>query len=136
MGGRVSRAGWSAKHLRDALRGPAWHRAFAQAIDEMRPRFRQCTRCSKWVCPETCWNEDRSLCESCASSVAQIGAGETPVACSQCQARLTHGARFCAACGKPVEGAPAASFCTACGGGMPAGSRFCPVCGAATAPPG
>jgi Double zinc ribbon/Prokaryotic RING finger family 2 len=138
LGGRASRAGWGAKHLKDALRGPAWHRAFAQAIDEMRPSFRQCTRCSRWVCPETCWSEDRSLCDVCATSVA-AAALNSPAkgdACAHCQARLVYGARFCASCGKPVAGAPAASFCTGCGGGMPAGSRFCPACGAAAPPLG
>ena len=32
FGGEVSRAGWGADHLKDALRGPAWDGAFQKAI--------------------------------------------------------------------------------------------------------
>ncbi len=51
-------------------------------------------------------------------------------ACPHCSARLASGARFCAACGKPVAAAKP-NFCTGCGAPVPAGSRFCPGCGAA-----
>jgi hypothetical protein len=158
FGGRMYRAGYGAGHLKDALRGPAWDKAFADAIAEMRPRFRQCTRCGSWVCPEVCWNEARTLCEKCApdlgeeAAAAQARAAADQVqdrarkvdhvghidmaqpqmaACPHCQARLVSGARFCAACGKSVAQAAAkTSFCTACGGQIPGGSRFCPGCGA------
>ena len=26
------------------------------AIAEIKPKFRQCTRCGGWFCPEVCWN--------------------------------------------------------------------------------
>jgi hypothetical protein len=158
FGGRVSRAGWGADHLKDALRGPAWDKAFEGAIAEMRPRFRQCTRCGTWVCPDVCWNEARTLCETCApdlgeeAAAAQARAASEQVqekarkvdhvahvdmsqpqmaGCPHCQARLAGGARFCASCGKPVAAATAAAarFCTSCGASVPAGARFCSGCG-------
>jgi hypothetical protein len=157
FGGRLGRASWGADHVKDALRGPAWDRAFESAITEMRPRFRQCTRCGAWVCPEVCWNEARTLCEACApdlgeeAAAAQARAAAEQVhqkardidhvgdidmthaqmaACPHCHAHLVTGARFCAACGKPVTAARP-SFCTSCGAAVPAGARFCPGCGAA-----
>jgi hypothetical protein len=163
FGGSAWNAGWAADHAKDALRGPAWDKAFESAITEMRPRFRQCTRCGSWVCPEVCWNEARTLCETCApdlgeeAAAAQARAAAEQVyqkarevdhvahvdmaqqqmaACPHCQARLVSGARFCAGCGKPVgvESAGKPSFCTACGATVPAGSRFCPGCGAVSSP--
>ncbi len=74
LGGGMWRAGYGADHLKDALRGPAWDKAFESAIGEMRPRFRQCTRCGQWVCPEVCWNEARTLCETCAPDLGEEAA--------------------------------------------------------------
>ena len=56
FGGRVNQAGWGVDHVKDAFRGPAWDSAFASAIEECTPRFRQCSLCGNWVCPEVCWN--------------------------------------------------------------------------------
>ena len=44
--------------------------------------------------------------------------------CPVCGAKLTPGARFCAACGTPAP-----SACSGCGLELPAGARFCPACG-------
>jgi double zinc ribbon protein len=160
FGGRLWSAGHGADHLKDALRGPAWDKAFEEAITEMRPKFRQCTRCGKWVCPEVCWNEVRALCEDCApdlqeeAAAAQASAAAEQVrtkarevdhvghvdmkqaqvaACPHCNARLAPGARFCAGCGKPVgAAAQAKTFCSQCGAEVPPGGRFCPGCGKTT----
>src|SRR5687767_2508711 len=59
IGGDAYRAGWGADHLKDAFRGPAWDASFKDAIEECKPRFRQCTLCGKWVCPEVCFNHSR-----------------------------------------------------------------------------
>jgi Double zinc ribbon len=153
-------AGNAADHLKDGLRGPAWDSAFKEAIEEIKPKFHQCTRCGIWVCPEVCWNEAKGLCENCApdlmeeAAAAQAhaardqvnqkarehdqtggldmsGAAQHLAGCPHCHARLTPGARFCAGCGKSV--APVASqktFCSQCGAEKPGGARFCPGCGA------
>jgi hypothetical protein len=148
-------AGWGADHMKDALRGPAWDKAFQEAIEEMRPKFNQCTRCGTWVCPDVCWNEARNLCEACApdlgeeAAVAQARAAVEQVhekartvdhvaavdmnqqmmsSCPSCQARLAPGAKFCASCGKPTAAKKA--FCHQCGGEMAAGAKFCSGCGA------
>jgi Double zinc ribbon len=146
LGGEMMRASYGADHVKDALRGPAWDAAFQDAIEECRPKFRQCTRCGKWVCPEVCWNHARGLCEECAPDLteqapaiqAQIAleqareqaakadqlAGmsltQQPLAvapgCAKCSAKLAPGAKFCEACGTGVVAATA-------------GPKFCSNCG-------
>jgi len=158
FGGSVSRAGWGADHVKDALRGPAWDGAFQKAVEECRPQFRQCTLCGKWVCPEVCWNHARGLCEDCAPDLGEHAAHiqakvaveqawtqartadqiqnvdvKTPgvavaAACKKCQGALTAGSKFCAQCGTPVEVA-GPKFCAQCGGQLTAGSKFCAQCG-------
>jgi hypothetical protein len=147
FGGDMYRAGWGADHVKDAFRGPAWDSAFQEAIGESRPKFNQCTRCGKWVCPEVCWNHARGLCEDCAPDLrehapaiqAQVAveqaweqarsgdqmrgfdlAAEASVSagCKKCQATLAAGAKFCAQCG--TASVPAATA---------AGPKFCANCG-------
>jgi len=161
FGGNLWSAGNAADHLKDGLRGPAWDAAFKEAIEEIKPKFHQCTRCGIWVCPEVCWNEKKGLCENCAPDLmeeaahAQAHAAREQVhqkarehdqtggldmsgdaqhmaACPHCMARLSPGARFCAACGKSVAPVAAAkTFCSQCGAEKPGGAKFCPGCGSA-----
>jgi hypothetical protein len=152
-GNKLWQAGNAADHMKDGLRGGAWDTAFAEAIEEMRPKFHQCTRCGHWVCPEVCWNEARQLCEGCAPDLAEeAAAAQARVAadqmhdkirnadqvgdidptaamvgqCQHCKARLAPGAKFCAACGKPATAAAAAG----------AAAKFCSNCGKKIAPGG
>lgn len=151
LGGNLYRAGWGADHLKDALRGPAWDAAFQRAIEECRPKLKQCTYCGRWVCPEVCWNHTRGMCEACAPDLAEAGvalqaqaavhqanvkahevdqmrgydiqskAVSVGLACVKCQATLAAEAKFCAQCGTP---APAAAT----------GPRFCASCGGQLGP--
>lgn len=155
FGGAVASAGWGAHHLKDALRGPAWDSAYSEAVAEIKPKFCQCTRCGRWVCPEICWNEKRALCEDCAPDLQEAAAHiqaqvaveqmwerarqadqtqgqnlSSPqlAACPHCNARLEPNARFCSSCGKSA-GQPQKTFCHHCGQPRQEGSRFCPSCG-------
>lgn len=142
----------------DRVHSAAWEKAhdkvFAQAVEQAKPNFRQCPRCSKWVCVEGCWNETRGLCNDCApdlavemsamqagaavkeaQEVAHAAASERVTAqtfddvikavCPKCGALAGDG-KFCAQCGAPLA---AEKFCTACGKKIPAGAKFCPECG-------
>jgi hypothetical protein len=161
FGGSVRGAGWGADHLKDAFRGPAWDSAFKEAIDECRPKFRQCTLCGNWVCPEVCWNAERGLCETCAPNLAEhapamqataaveqarekiqesdqvrgadvTNAVASLTTCAKCQASLGPQAKFCAQCGTSVAVA-GPKFCSGCGGALAPGARFCAGCGVAVA---
>jgi hypothetical protein len=150
FGGAAYRAGWGADHVKDALRGPAWDTAFKEAIEECRAKFRQCTRCGKWVCPEVCWNQERGLCEECAPDLReQAPAIQAQVGVEQAwerarQADQTRGADLastqlsatertqCVKCQASL--AKGAKFCANCGASAPSavatpGKRFCAGCG-------
>jgi len=157
-GNKMWAVGNAADHMKDGLRGKAWDDAFQKAIDEIKPKFHQCTRCGRWVCPDVCWNAARQLCEGCAPDLAeeaahhqaqaaaqQIGekirstdlvgnidvSGEMLAQCPHCNARLQPGKKFCAGCGKPVGAGVQKAFCTGCGAQLDAGAKFCGDCGAA-----
>jgi hypothetical protein len=158
-GSSLWNAGNAADHMKDGLRGGAWDGAFKNAIEEIKPKFHQCTRCGKWVCPEVCWNEQKQLCEGCAPNLAEEAAShqahiasdqlaqkmrdvdqvanidpaaEMLGACPHCQARIQAGKKFCGSCGKPVGSGAKKGFCTGCGAEMTAGTKFCGDCGQAS----
>jgi len=145
----AARAGDAAK---DMLRGKAWDDAFLAATTEGKGRFKQCTRCARWVCPEVCWNVERSLCDECAPKLQQEmaaaqataaknqvwtraaladqteGADLTQkkmVACPNCGAPST-GGKFCTECGKPYQ---ALKENCKCGAKLAPTAKFCPECG-------
>jgi hypothetical protein len=157
-GSKLWGAGVAADHLKDGLRGSGWDDAFKKAIEEIKPKFHQCTRCGNWVCPDVCWNESRGLCEACAPDLAEEAShhqahiasqqvaekmrnvdlvegvdvkAQMVSSCPHCKGRLAPGAKFCAGCGKPVvAGAGAAKkFCSGCGTQLPGGAKFCSGCG-------
>ena len=158
-GSHLMDAARAGEYMKDGLRGPAWDSAFTKAIDEIKPKFHQYTRCGIWVCPEVCWNAGRQQCLGCAPDLALEAAsaqariavdqlndkmrqhdqtgGVDPTAqmlaaCPTCHARLEAGAKFCSGCGKPVGGGVAKAFCSGCGAQLTPGVRFCSGCGQAT----
>ena len=157
FGGRLNQAAYAGDHVKDALRGKAWDDAYAQTVEEAKQHFKKCTRCGKWVCPETCWNAKKGLCEDCApdlqeeAAAAQASAAKEQVwekarnvdqtggldvsqaqaaTCPHCNAKV-EGGKFCPECGKPLA---KDKFCTACGAKMPESAKFCPGCGSSGAP--
>lgn len=146
-GGNLWAAGQAGEYMKDGLRGPQWDNAFKDAVEEIKVKFHQCTRCGHWVCPEVCWNAERGMCEACAPDLAEEAASaQAHIAadqartkmqavdqvadfdpraqhgiaaqCPGCSTKLAPGAKFCAGCGKPVA-APAAANAKA----------FCTGCG-------
>jgi hypothetical protein len=152
FGGIFGRAASAGDHMKDAFRGKARDEAFAKAVEEAKPNFKQCSRCGKWVCPEHCWNPKKGLCETCApdleeeSAAAQAQAAKEQVwekarqvdhvehvdmkveqvaVCPHC-GKKSGGGKFCAECGKPLA---SKTECPKCGGKIAEGAKFCPNCG-------
>lgn len=157
FGGVLSQAANAGDQLKDALRGKAWDDAFAAAISEIKPKFRQCTRCGKWLCPDVCWNPKAALCKACAPDLAEETAAAQADAlrfqvASQMHSKAASadlvgdidvkqqkagacphcgarvgGGKFCPDCGKPLSDK---SSCGKCKAEIPASAKFCPECGA------
>jgi membrane protease subunit (stomatin/prohibitin family) len=152
FGGILGQASAGSYEIERAVRGPGHDRAFRDAVDETKPNFRQCPKCSHWVCMNTCWNQNRGLCYECAPNVeTELAAAqaqttveqirekvrsvdmtrdiditsEAAALCPSCGAR-TQGAKFCPECGKPLR---PKNECPRCGTKTEAGTRFCPECG-------
>jgi len=152
FGGIFGRAAAGAYEVQRAVGGPAHDAALREAVEEIRPKFKQCTRCGNWVCEPVCWNHKAGLCESCAPDLAQemaaaqaeaareqvqVKAREVnwlkdtdvsqvkAVACASCGANVGS-AKFCPECGKPVK---TKLTCRACGAAPEGSPKFCPECG-------
>jgi hypothetical protein len=154
FGGALGSAASAGDHVKDMLRGRAWDEAFAEANAQGKGRFKQCTRCGIWVCPDVCWNESRTLCRNCAPDLqgeaaavqAQIAREQLwdkarasdqtdgidlakkkhAAACPHCNAPV-EGGKFCPECGQPIS---SKAECAKCGAELPAKAKFCPECGA------
>ncbi|MDR2698922.1 MAG: zinc ribbon domain-containing protein [Candidatus Methanoplasma sp.] len=119
-------------------KSPEWHKEHEQAFDkaqnEARQHFHRCPGCNTYACDQ-CWNEDATLCTTCAPrqevAVAQAhakamkrnidDAGSKAVVW---EGKIESKTTICPACGKP---AGAGKFCNNCGGSMEL--KECPKCG-------
>ena len=152
LGGIFGRAAQGAEQLQSLVAGPQHDSALKAAVDEIRPLFKQCSRCGQWVCEPVCWNKKAGLCEACAPDLdEEIAAAQaqaardqviekarsvdfvgqrdlakvTPLTCSKCGAK-TQGAKFCPECGTPTAHKRTCANCGAVADGSP---KFCPECG-------
>jgi uncharacterized OB-fold protein len=154
FGGLFGRAANTAYEIQRAVGGPAHDSALREAVEEIRPLFKQCTRCGRWICEPVCFNKKAQLCESCAPDMdEEIAAAQAEAArqqafekaqqvdwmkgrdlgnvtgttCKQCGAKLAQNAKFCAECGTPT--AAVKRHCTQCGVEVEGSPKFCPDCG-------
>lgn len=152
LGGIFRNVSSSSYEVQRAVGGPAHDKALAAAVAEMKPKFKQCGRCGKWVCAEICWNHEQNLCEWCAPNLdeeiasAQAGAAREQAfekvktvdwlkdrdvsrrqaaTCPSCGSH-TQGGKFCPGCGANLT--PALT-CGQCGTKVEGHPKFCPECG-------
>jgi hypothetical protein len=152
LGGLFGQAAQSAQSLGQIVAGPQHDAALRKAVEEIRPLFKQCSRCGNWVCEPVCWNQKAGLCESCAPdldeeissaqaqavraqvmektrSVDYLGdrdlAQRVTVNCPKCGAR-TQGGKFCPECGATIA---QKAKCRSCGAEADGAPKFCPECG-------
>jgi len=152
FGGLIGEASSNSYEIERMIQGPGHDKAFREAVEEAKPNFRQCPKCTHWVCKASCWNDKRSLCYECAPDIetelasAQVQTtvqqmrdklqnqdltkdldltSEAVALCPACGAR-TQGAKFCPECGKSLR---PKNECSRCGSKFEAGTKFCPECG-------
>ena len=152
FGGLFGKAADTAYEIQRAVGGPAHDAALREATAEIRPMFKQCTRCGQYVCGPICFNSKAQLCERCAPDLdeeiasAQAEAAREQafekarevnwmkdrdlsevrgVACTSCGAKVGN-AKFCPECGTPTS---AKRRCGDCGHEVEGSPKFCPECG-------
>jgi len=151
----------SAANVGSQVRSAAWQKArdnaFVNAVEELKPDFVQCPRCSSWVCRKSCWNTERGLCKKCAPDMGvEMAAAQASRTVEEIWAHSKvaeedremlkdeswrAGVRAtCPQCNEPLEknakfcpkcGAAimAEKFCTNCGAKIKPNAKFCPDCG-------
>ncbi|MCX6646019.1 MAG: zinc ribbon domain-containing protein [bacterium] len=161
IGGMIGGIFGRASSLGNKVKTAAWEKAhdgaFNSSVQEIKPEFSQCPRCSKWVCRAGCWSEKKGLCKECApdlgvemaaaqasKSVEEVWAHAkmseedkrlteedwregVRATCPKCSAPLASHTKFCPSCGAKIVDK---IFCGACGKPMDASTKFCPECGA------
>ncbi|HUI88866.1 MAG TPA: zinc ribbon domain-containing protein [Anaerolineales bacterium] len=157
FGGVFNQAADLSERARSAQWQQARDKALVQAIQEIKPNFIQCPRCSSWVCKKSCWNQQRGLCKNCAPDLGvEMAAAQASRTTQEIwehsqvaeadRAMLKEenwraGVRAtCPNCNAPlpkdVKFCPecgtaiqADKFCTNCGAKLAVGAKFCPDCG-------
>jgi len=156
FGGWANGAGQSTYEIQRAIGGKAHDSALAEAVEEGKTHFHQCSRCGRWVCPEVCWNDKAGQCLECApdfqkelsSAQAQAKADAVRQQAHELASKQNYmegvdmsadayvhspqapgtsaPAALCTNCGVSVG---SAKFCPDCGTPVKAGPKLCPNCG-------
>lgn len=128
----------STYELQRVVGGKAHDSAMAEAVEQGKQHFHQCTRCGHWVCPEACWNAQANMCDQCAPKWDE----ELASAQAQAKAQAMHNQVFQSAQNYDYSGgvdmgassvlrggsAMQAHACANCGADV-GSAKFCPECG-------
>jgi membrane protease subunit (stomatin/prohibitin family) len=158
FGGIVGQAADLGERARSAAWEKAHDQAFVRAMQELKPDFVQCPRCSSWVCRKSCWNDRRGLCKECAPDLGvEMAAAQASRTTEEIWAHSKmaeedremlkekswrEGVRAtCPKCNAPLAKnakfcpecgtkIKAEAFCAECGAKLQPSAKFCPECGA------
>ena len=157
FGGVLGRAADLGERARSATWEKAHDAAFSEAMEELKPDFMQCPRCSSWVCLKSCWNNHKGLCKNCAPDLGvEMAAAQSSRTTEEIWAHSKmaeedremlkekswrEGARAtCPSCNAPLvakvkfcpecgERIQQEERCSKCDAKLMAGAKFCPECG-------
>src|SRR5688572_28163723 len=129
FGGVFGRVADSAYEVQRAVGGPAHDAALKDAVNEIAPIFKQCTRCGNWVCEPVCWNKRAGLCENCAPDLDEEIAAAQAMAAKQQATQKAYQTDYL---GDRNLAETVAVQCPECGA-KAQGGKFWPECGHALA---
>ena len=158
FGGIFGKAADLGERARSATWEQAHDEAFEKAMEELKPDFIQCPRCSSWVCRKHCWNQKKGLCKQCAPDLGvEMAAAQSSRTVEEVWAHSQvaeedkemlqekswrAGVRAtCPNCNAPLaanvkfcpecgQKIQAQAHCTQCGSKLSPGAKFCGECGA------
>jgi len=131
IGGFLGRAADLGERARSATWEKAHDQAFTKAMEELKPDFVQCARCSSWVCRKSCWNENKGLCKNCAPDLGvEMAAAQANRTVQEIWAhsKMAEADREMLQEKSWREGVRAT--CPSCNVPLAAKVKFCPECGA------
>jgi membrane protease subunit (stomatin/prohibitin family) len=157
FGGILGQAADVGERARSATWEKAHDNAFQKAMEELKPNFIQCPRCSTWVCKKSCWNKTKGLCKECAPDLGvEMAAAQASRTTEEIwshskvaeedrdmlkEENWRAGVRAtCPQCNAPLQknvkfcpecGAKidTKKHCTKCGAELAVGAKFCAECG-------
>lgn len=131
FGGILSRAADLGERARSATWEKAHDEAFEKAMEELKPDFVQCPRCSSWVCRKSCWNNKKGLCKECAPDLGvEMAAAQASRTVEEIwsKSKMAEEDRDMLKEKSWREGVRAT--CPQCNAPLQNNAKFCPECGA------
>jgi hypothetical protein len=131
FGGLLGRAADLGERARSATWEKAHDDAFVAAMEELRPDFVQCPRCSGWVCRKSCWNNGKGLCKGCAPDLGvEMAAAQASRTVEEVWAHSKVAEEDREMLKEESWRAGVRATCPACNAPLAANAKFCPECGA------
>jgi membrane protease subunit (stomatin/prohibitin family) len=131
FGGLFSSAATVGERVRSAAWEKAHDEAFIAAMEELRPDFIQCPRCSTWVCRKSCWNQARGLCKECAPDMGvEMAAAQASRTTEEIWAHSKMAEEDREKLEEKSWRKGVRATCPECNAPLPANVKFCPDCGA------
>ena len=129
----------SAANVGEQVRSAAWQKArddaFVKAVEELKPDFVQCPRCSTWVCRKSCWNTQRGLCKQCAPDMGvEMAAAQASRTVEEIWAHSKMAEEDRGMLKDESWRAGVRATCPQCNAPLADNAKFCPECGAAIRP--
>lgn len=131
FGGFFGQAADLGERARSATWEKAHDEAFEGAMEELKPDFVQCPRCSSWVCRKQCWNTTKGLCKQCAPDLGvEMAAAQSSRTVEEVWAHSQMAEEDREMLKEESWRAGVRATCPNCNAPLAANVKFCPECGA------